>query len=187
MRLKVIFMALIAAIMFSCALIADTSTIAVQEQALTPAASVTPSPSPYPGPPHYTQAIGIDVGLANKAIPGISYSRIITKNTRASIFLGGIYTSDGFVGLAELNAYYNLNEFFYVGLGMSAALDDDNTFLLGFFNPSVGLKSDIITDYKLFIEATLVFFTYQSQPDEDAGPNAFSPFLIYKTGVRYFF
>jgi len=152
------------------------------------AAAVTQTAYPSPtATPHYTQAIGIDVGLANRAIPGISYTRLLTRESRISLFAGGIYTNGGAVGLTELNIYYNLNEFFYAGIGVNAALDENNTYVIGFFNPTVGLKSDIISDYKLFIEGTLVFFSYQSQPDAAASLSAAAPFIIYKMGIKYFY
>jgi hypothetical protein len=151
---------------------------------------VTQTASPTPSPeatPHYTQAIGIDVGLAGVAIPGISYMRMITKNTRASIFLGGLYTKDGIAALSEINVFYDLNQYFYAGIGVNALYDYDGTLTMGFFNPTIGLKSDIISDYKLFIEATLVFFSYQSQVDVDDGMVLSAPTLLYKMGVRYYF
>lgn len=153
-------------------------------------APVTQTASPTPSPvatPHYTQAIGIDVGLAGVAIPGISYMRLITRNTRASIFLGGLYTTDGIAALSEINVFYDLNEYFYAGIGVNALYDNDATLTMGFFNPTIGLKSDIISDYKLFIEATLVFFSYQSQVDVDDGMVLSAPSLIYKMGIRYYF
>jgi hypothetical protein len=153
-------------------------------------APVTQTASSAPSPvatPHYTQAIGIDIGLAGVAIPGISYMRLITKNTRASIFLGGLYTKDGIAALSEINAFYDINEYFYAGIGINALYDEDATLTMGFFNPTIGLKSDIISDYKLFIEATLVFFSYQSHVDVDDGMVLSAPTLIYKMGVRYYF
>ena len=180
---KLILFVLIAAVLYFKPVLAE-----VAGGGSTQAQEVTQTASPSPAAtPHYTQAVGIDVGLAGRAIPGISYSRVITKNTRASIFLGAIYTSDGIAALSELNVYYDLNEYFYAGIGMNAAVDNDKTVILGFFNPTIGLKSDIISDYKLFIEGTLVFFSYQSQADVDDGMLLSAPFIIYKMGVRYYF
>jgi|GEM_PF-3286308 hypothetical protein len=155
----------------------------------TPDQSVINTPVPTPQPAlHYTQAIGIDIGLDTLAIPGITYNRVITRNTRASIFVGAVYLPGGDIaGLTELNFYYDFHEYFYAGLGVNAALNGNRTILVGFFNPIFGMRSKITEDTLLFIESTAVFFSYNSNPSAENDFNAGNPYLIYKLGVRRFF
>jgi hypothetical protein len=155
----------------------------------TPEQTVTNTPGPTPQPTlRYTQAIGIDIGLDTRAIPGITYNRVITRNNRASIFVGAVYLPDGdIVGLTELNFYYDFHEYFYAGIGVNAALNDNRTILVGFLNPIFGMRSKITDDTLLFIESTAVFFSYSSNPAAENYFKAGNPYLIYKLGVRRFF
>ena len=135
----------------------------------------------------YTNAIGIDVGMIGRALPGISYTRTVDKALSYSFFLGAMYDADISMVLLEANAYYLLNEYFYVGLGVSAALDEDGSAVFGVANPSVGMISAVTDNIKFYVETTVLIFSYRTKADLDSHIVIGSPSPIFKTGIRYYF
>jgi hypothetical protein len=144
--------------------------------------------SPYnPRPIPLNNALGIEIGMVSKVIPGLSYSRIFNPNISFTVFAGGILFGNSGMALVQFNGYYLFNDFLYVGLGVSGALDEDGSIILGFGNPSVGLMSAITDNIKIYIETTVLIFTYtvKADPDTDIGLN--NPVPILKFGLKYYY
>jgi hypothetical protein len=135
----------------------------------------------------YANAIGIDVGMIGRALPGISYTRTVDKALSYSFFLGAMYDADIYMVLLEVNAYYLINEYFYVGLGASAALDEDGSAIFGVANPTIGMISSVTDNIKFYVETTVLIFSYRTKDDLDSHIVIGSPSPIFKTGIRYYF
>ncbi len=144
--------------------------------------------SPYnPRPIPLNNALGIEIGMVSKVIPGLSYSRIINPNISFTVFAGGIFFGKSGMALVQFNAYYLFNDFLYAGLGVSGAVDEDSSIILGFGNPSIGLISAVTDNIKIYIETTVLIFTYTAKPDPDSDVSLNNPVPILKLGVKYYY
>ena len=144
--------------------------------------------SPYnPRPIPLNNALGIEIGMVSKVIPGISYSRVFNPSMSFTVFAGGILFGNSGMALVQFNGYYLFNDFLYAGLGVSGAVDQNGSIILGFGNPSVGLISAITDNIKMYIETTVLIFTYtaKANPKSEIGLN--NPVPILKLGVKYYY
>lgn len=132
-------------------------------------------------------AIGIEIGMISKVIPGISYTRVLNKDIACSVFAGAIYDPDGVMGLVQANAYYLFNEFIYAGLGISWAMDEDSSMIFGFANPTLGLTSSITDNIKFYIETTVLLFAYSTKQDLESSIGINNPVPILKLGLKYYY
>jgi len=138
-------------------------------------------------PPVLYNALGVDAGMISKVIPGVSYTRVIDPHVSWTVFAGALYDGDALMLLLQANAYYLLNEYIYVGLGVSGSLDEDHTVMFGFANPALGLLSAITDNIKFYVETNLLIFTYRKKLDSDPGITVNNPIPILKFGLRYYF
>jgi hypothetical protein len=132
-------------------------------------------------------AIGIYMAVIGRAIPGISYTRVVDAHSYWSVFGGAIYAKDVFIFLLEADAYYLLNDYFYAGLGLSGTRDEDGSFIFGLANPSAGLTSFLSENINFYIETTVLILTYRSKAGIDSNISVDNPVPILKLGVNYFF
>ena len=132
-------------------------------------------------------ALGIDIGMVGRVIPGVSYTRVVDTHASWSVFAGAIYDGDIFMVLLQANAYYLLNEYIYVGLGVSGTLDEDHTAMFGIANPSIGLLSSVTDNIKFYVETTVLIFTYRTKNDSDQSITTNNPLPVLKMGLRYYF
>ncbi len=133
----------------------------------------------------YWNALGIELVIPGRSIPGISYTRFIRPDIFATAFAGLITDRDGVEALVSINGYKMFNEFFYAGLGFGTIFDRGRTILIGIANPSVGLMARITQEITIYAEGTawLLKVNTNNNMDELTG----NTLLVFKAGVKYNF
>jgi hypothetical protein len=167
----------------------DTGVTNTAGQAQTPAA-VAPASAEYVTPialPNYRNAIGIEIGLLNKTVPGISYTREFGDDNFGSVFIGAVYDGTTFAGNFSVNGYHMFGDYFYAGLGFSAMTTDNGSVLLGIGNPSVGLISELFLNLKLFIETDVLLMVSPAQQNNNTGDITSGTMLLFRMGLKYYY
>lgn len=156
-------------------------TITTSEAVTDTAVSVYTPPSPQ----IYRNALGIEISMPGRIIPGISYSRYLSRDIFATIFGGLIADPDGTEVFASINGYKMINDFFYAGLGFSTIFDKGRSVLIGIANPSAGLMARITPEITFYVEATAWLFKVRTNSHIETLPD--NTLLIFKAGVKYYF
>ena len=169
---------------------AEKASSAAADAASASASAVTVSASDEasnPGRSDYNAAVGLEASLPGRAIPGVSYTQFFRKNIFATGFLGAVCDGRIFAGIIQANGYYMLNDYFYAGLGFSAALDDDHSVIVGIGNPSLGVVSALYEDFKMFFETDLLLMRFSTNHDGSSGSMSTGLLAVLRAGIRYYY
>lgn len=136
-------------------------------------------------PQVYLNAIGIEIAMPGRIIPGISYSRYLSRDLFLTVFGGLIADQAGVEVFTSINAHKMFYDFVYAGLGFSAIFDRENSALIGLANPSLGLMAMISPEITFYAEATAWIFKLRTNPGTQTLND--NTTLVFKAGVKYYF
>jgi uncharacterized protein YdeI (BOF family) len=188
MKIKAVFLSVFFAVI-SAALAAENGVIQSGDNPASGGVNTAagPAPNTYTAQAKllYRNALGIELVMPGRIIPGISYSRFIFPDVFATVYTGLAADPDGAEVLISLNGYKLFNEFFYAGLGIGSIFDKGMTVLTGVLNPSAGLMARITPEITLYTEGTA--WLLRLNTNNNVGVLAGNTVLIFKAGVKYNF
>jgi hypothetical protein len=133
----------------------------------------------------FLNALGIEVGMVGRVIPGISYTRYLFHRVFITGFGGLVADPDGVETFVSISGYRMLNDFIYAGIGFSAIFDKGRSVYIGVANPSIGLMARITPEISFYAEGTAWIFKIRTNNSVMTVPD--DNILTFKVGVKYFF
>src|ERR1035437_743359 len=162
---------------------------AAEATAAAPVSATSGTPSTH----IYLNALGIEIAMSGRIIPGISYSRYFSPYFFVTLFGDAVVDHDGVESLLAINGFRMFNDFIYAGLGFGTIFDKGKSVLIGLANPAAGLMVRITPAITFYAEATAWFFKIRTNsnvvtfPDSNVVTLLDSNPLIFKAGIKYYF